>query len=770
MKRHNPIVRPILIVLFGYMLMFGGTFNGMLYPVLGRLSLILVALVAVVILGLHLLRGWRWYLSPLDVVFPLWFAAILISMAANAGDWRRIAIGFWYVCLYALLWFILHDLIANRVVKKAMLVDALLVCTSVVIVAGYLQLYEAAMSGLRYSSFFGLPRTTSIMGNPNSLATVLILIIGLSGGRAIGLQSRFWRILLILDLLLALGLLFLTYSRGGWLGGAAALMMLALGWLWTRDLLRPAHLRDTVRNLPRPLKIGLMAGLLAAFAGAGVLGVLTFQSFSQQGRTAELRTYLWDVAVQMFRDQPLTGRGLFTYGKAQETIVSIPPLTPHSHAHNLPLQVFGELGLIGGAVMLFTIVLIVNYGWRSARALNSTEHTTSVIGSSSSHGVFIAGLSVMVGYGVHLLFDTTVMMPVIAITGLIAILIVTAPLQPVPLKPAFNRAFTGFYALGAVVLLAVGFRSNAVYGDYMDIVTLGVQTDDYASAADQLARITESEPNLMVYHWKRGILYGLSAADADNAADAERQARSALAAFEQTVKLEPQNALLWANIAGLYRQLGEADAALQAYRQASDLAPRSWQLALAWAQYAEASGDITQARLAYARVISASPTAALHPAVVASSTAAPLIDGLALDGFDLMARHYFAGDFEAALSVWDNMPGTARTPRFYVLRALVANAQEDARGAAAFLSQAESRVYADDNESPRWIELGHALLENDTQQLEALRQPPVIQNGGTTPVTIFRAQLLRSALTVQALPQVGYELLDPIMRRLLEEA
>src|SRR5690606_17850302 len=100
----NPIVRPLLTVLFGYMLMFGGTFNGMLYPVIGRLSLILVALVAVVILGLHLLRGWRWYLSPLDVVFPLWLSAILISMAANAGDWRRIAIGFWYVCLYMLLW------------------------------------------------------------------------------------------------------------------------------------------------------------------------------------------------------------------------------------------------------------------------------------------------------------------------------------------------------------------------------------------------------------------------------------------------------------------------------------------------------------------------------------------------------------------------------------------------------------------------------------------------------------------------------------------
>src|SRR5690606_21906370 len=101
------------------------------------------------------------------------------------------------------------------------------------------------------------------------------------------------------------------------------------------------------------------------------------------------------------------------------------------------------------------------------------------------------------------------------------------------------------------------------------------------------------------------------------------------------------------------------------YQQASDLAPRSWQLALAWAQFAEANGDSTQARLAYARVISASPAAALHPAVVASSTAALLIDGLALDGFDLMARHYFAGDFEAALSVWESTTGTARTLKFY---------------------------------------------------------------------------------------------------------
>ncbi len=774
MKRNNPIVRPLLVALFSYLLTLGGTFNGITDPMIGGYSLILLAVVFAVLIGLHVVRGWRWHRSPLDAALVLWAGAILISLAANTEDWRRITIGIWYVSLYMLLWFTLHNLIANRVVQKSMLVDALLVGSVYMIAIGYFQLYNVAASGMQYSSFFGLPRPGSLIGNPNSYAALLIMVIALAAGRMIGLRSRFWSGVLTVYLVLALVQLFLTYSRGGWLGGAAALLTVAVGWLWTHNLLSPVRLMEWYHRQPNAVKAGTAGGVLVAVAGAGLVAVLMLRSFSQPGRTAELRTYLWDVAVQMFRQQPLTGHGLFTYGKAQEIMTSIPPLTPHSHAHNLPLAVLGELGLIGGAAMLFSIAMIMVYGWRSFRLLKGTERTTSIIGSSPSSGVLIAGLAMMIGYGVHLLVDTPVMMPAVAITGLTAILIVTGQPQSSETpqaRPLLNHAFTGLYAVVVAALLVTGFSSNAIYNDYIGIVRTGAQSRDYATAADQLATVTEADPSLVVYHWQQGILYGLAAANAADAdSTAESTARSALLAFERASALEPQNALIRANIAGLHRQLGETDAALDAYRQASDLAPRSWQIALAWAEFAESSGDTTQAQMVYARVISANPAAALHPMVAASPTAAPLIDGLALNGFNQMARSYIGGDYDAALAVWDATTATARTPQFYILRALIADAQDDTRAAEAFLSQGRARIVADDTVSPKWAEAGAALLQNDTDELAALSQPAIIQSGGTTPITLFRAQYIRNGLEVQALPQVGYELLDPILRRLLQDA
>ena len=81
--------------------------------------------------------------------------------------------------------------------------------------------------------------------------------------------------------------------------------------------------------------IGGAAALVVALA-------LVAESFGIAGRTLELRTWIYDTAIQLFDERPLTGHGLFTFGAGLSRLNSLPPLEPHSHAHDVILHVAAE--------------------------------------------------------------------------------------------------------------------------------------------------------------------------------------------------------------------------------------------------------------------------------------------------------------------------------------------------------------------------------------------------------------------------------------------
>src|SRR5690606_16286306 len=107
-------------------LTIGGTFNGLVEPRFRLLSLAGLALLLAAWLLARWRGGWRWHRTPLDAAVVLWALAFGLSLLTNLDAWRRIAIGLWYMGLYAGVWFLLLDLLANRRLARAGLVDALL--------------------------------------------------------------------------------------------------------------------------------------------------------------------------------------------------------------------------------------------------------------------------------------------------------------------------------------------------------------------------------------------------------------------------------------------------------------------------------------------------------------------------------------------------------------------------------------------------------------------------------------------------------------------
>lgn len=195
----------------------------------------------------------------------------------------------------------------------------------------------------RYSGIF------STVGNPNFAAGYLgatlplVLWPALAPRRTLGVR------------LLAVGLaaaqlvaLMATNSSQGFFSAGAGLGVLALAWALAQE-----------RPWSRPAAAGLLVagGLAAVTAAAGLAGAGPLSVLARQ-RSFELRTYYWQTALSIFRDQPLLGAGLDRYGvnyrlhRPLGAILTSDLPATNDAAHNVVLQMFSAGGLVLGLAYL----------------------------------------------------------------------------------------------------------------------------------------------------------------------------------------------------------------------------------------------------------------------------------------------------------------------------------------------------------------------------------------------------------------------------------
>lgn len=187
----------------------------------------------------------------------------------------------------------------------------------------------------------GVRRIRGIYGSPNNLALVLGRLLPVMLAMVLAGPAGWRRRAYALGAVPVALCLFLTFSRGAWLLGVpAAMLVLAL-------------------------LAGRRAKLVAlGILGAGVLGTLPFLGtarlvsfFSGQG-TALLRLKLWEASWDMVRDHPLWGVGLdnflYHYGRyIRPEAMSEPYL---SHPHNVVLDFWLRLGLPGLLAFIWLVV------------------------------------------------------------------------------------------------------------------------------------------------------------------------------------------------------------------------------------------------------------------------------------------------------------------------------------------------------------------------------------------------------------------------------
>jgi tetratricopeptide (TPR) repeat protein len=718
-------------------------------------------LIAVVI-GWLILRWrgkFRWHATPLDLAMLLWVIAFAVSLAANSESWRRIVMGLWFMGLYIGVWYALNDLLANDVLKRGKLVDAILLAGGLIVLFGFLQLRSWATSQLPLilsgAVDFQLPRPGSMFGNPNFLGSFLTVLIPLAVGRLVA-QRRLIRAVMVAFVLVALLMLFLTFSRGAWLAVAVALpVQIALLW---RGKFQPGQWwraqSSTVRAGVGVLIVGVV--VVAVIAGAFFVNSLT-----RAGRSTDLRLQIYTTAVDMFAEKPIAGHGLFTFGRGLARAQSMPPRTPHSHAHDIPLNVAAELGIVGLIALTVTVVLTLRMiRWNHMAATNRTDQI-----------VLASGAAAVLAFGIHHILDLPAMMPAIALTGLVALVIAIHPLEMGEPWAAWRRLATSVSLAGLwIVLLATGVWSSIQYTAYNDAVLHAVGTGDFREAGNRLQTVIDSDPAMALYHYEQGFILGLAAAG-DEAA-----LRDAIAAFERYVESEPDYGTGWANLAALRWQAGDQDGAVNAMTAAGEHSPEHWAFAFALGEYREAIGNGDGARGAYALALEIEPDARLMPEWGRTELQRDLSPPLSEMGQAIQLLE--AGEVEAAADRWAQSKFSREIqPMRYMLDEWIALARDDRETATTALEAAD--VIATSAVDRAWVALGRARLaeydgESDAalSHFEAARAALELDPFGADyemGINIAHIQFLRMTIPRQFVPQVYYPVAHPVLLYLLSE-
>lgn len=636
-ERASPLLfRAPLLLIGAYALLIGGTFTGITVVRLQRISLGLLSGVALA----WLIALWRSPRStrpgaPFGALFGVWGAVFGLSLAASFSG--RSLIALWYMALYAGLWLLLSDL-RQRGVSGAAFSDVLIVAALPVVFWAAVQVlpwFPRWWAVRDLGPPFYPARPVGTFGNPNLLGAFLALALPFGLARAFTLPDRVGRGLMAIWAALVLGTLYLTYSRGAWLGAACGLAVFGLIAIWRQ--------RDGVRAWARGSRRVRGAALASMALGVAALALgarLTWRAFASPQRETGARLGYYALALDRLLEHPWSGTGLFTFGRELAAAQSIPPEQPHAHAHNLILNVGAELGLPGSLALGLTGALIAHTLRRDLAAARTRAARLQIAAAAGS----------LSAIAIHSLVDMPLMAPSLVLAALIAL---TAGLIPPAHFPTSqgrwrggNLARLGMTALWIVILAAGwrGVRDNARYTRGQAEVASG----HAVSALADLRAAADAQPWNAFYRAEYAYAAGLAAGQGDPGAAAE-----AVEAYERALRDEPEQALWWANLAAVEWGRGERSAAIQAMRRAVAAAPKAADLWLNLGRYAEEAGDVATARHAYQRSLQLAPRTAtaafwratpMRRVALARTSGAPFPEAVA-------RRLWVAGDERQAIAL-----------------------------------------------------------------------------------------------------------------------
>jgi O-antigen ligase len=480
--------------------------------------------------------------------------------------------------------------------------------------ADYLRLTES-VEGITAGNIFPatVPRVRDVSDHPNVVAMVLVLIMPHYMLSSLRPASWWERALAIAGLIVAGWAIFLTLSRGGWIGVAVGSGFTAVAaWITTSAYQREeAGERVTwVTFLPAGFSPTALAAVVGAFALA-VFGALAFvASWSTRPgwlfrASLSAREDAWNAGLDIFRDNWLNGTGPHTFGLLYPQYGEhVSRFIVHTqHAHNGFLQVANDAGMIGLLALSAIGAAVVYMLWRTWRT-----------GTLEARLVAVACAGSLLGFSAHQQLDAGNSWKAPAFTlAFVGAIIVrgyreSRLREDVPVRtrtaPALVRRYASLAARGALPLLLLAlfagwYRVDRPHYDYYQGLSDWNLGDP--SGIARLQDAVDADSSMMVYQLQLGVAQA-SAFDGGGRVDDEL-IDGARIHLERAAQIDPRSDLARANLARVYEYLGRDEHAAQ-QAQLARLATYHVTPVLVAGEVYEDLGRDTDAISTYAQVIS----------------------------------------------------------------------------------------------------------------------------------------------------------------------
>ncbi len=410
---------------------------GSLFPVaLGAGNLTAVDLLVALVLALWLARMIaldraivvRWF--PLSLPFALFLFAALLSMTVALSLQASLKEYTKWAEMFAIYIFIANNLDQSKLPR--LLAAMFLAGLSEAAIGIYQFLFQVGPEG--FILFDRFMRAFGTFEQPNPYAGYLGLIIPVAAGLVFIAVSGWWLesnkqkasgarlggnflsdwslALLAAGALAAMvAALFMSWSRGAWLGVGAALVVTVIVQnrrafafsIIAAFMLTFAILLSSINIIPSVVA-ERFSGVADYFGVFDVRGVKVDDSnYAIVERMAH-----WESAAMMFAAHPVLGVGIGNYAAVYPAYALPNWSDPLGHAHNYYLNVAAEAGIVGLIAYLILWASAFWQGWRAVRVTNGWQRGVAagllgmIVALSVHNGfddLFVHGMAVQVGVG-----------------------------------------------------------------------------------------------------------------------------------------------------------------------------------------------------------------------------------------------------------------------------------------------------------------------------------------------------------------------------------
>ena len=434
------------------------------------------------------------------------------------------------------------------------------------------------------NSLFPLPslikRSPGILiGHFNMQSSYLTLVTPLVLVRLLSVKKRSARIFWTEILLIILAANFLTYSRGGWLSLAGAILITVILFyqpLWTNFGTFPSRIKSSKLGKIWYAGIGLFALI--------ILGVITAIAFILQSAphgTLNARLDIYSYAIKWISTSPIWGQGtgsgpslfaLRSYAIGGDEIYN---------AHNTWLDITLETGILGLLLVIIALGIIL-WGYRSSWI------------KWQSDPIKHASLAAYAGVGTAFLIHSQLERLLWKTGYAIAIAIILALVSSLAAEKFFFilRKWKAIVILALILLVGSGGRvlSERNSLQYWDGRSAAAEWD-WSSARQKICSLADLNPDNAFYSFQCSLAnaYFAKIYDDHNALE------DAFNYQNRALKLDPNWYIHWANLSSYEWQLGEHETAINHMEKALEMAPNRTFLLVSLGWMLEQSGEKEQA-------------------------------------------------------------------------------------------------------------------------------------------------------------------------------